>query len=426
MRPTQRTIGLLAMLILAGCAPLLEPTSSPLPADPTPAVSPVTSTPDLGSTADSGPLRLWLPPFLDPESGTPAGDLLKARLAAIAEQHPELTIDVRVKADSGPAGLLETLRVATAAAPSTLPDVIALNPAGLHTAALKGLIVPLTDVLAAPTEDDWYPMAVEAAHIDGALYGYPFASNSLIFSYRASAYETRPLSWSALVESDRSFLFPAADPQAVFTLAMYQSLGGSLSGPSGRPALDPAPLADVLDFYASARVAGVLPTSVSSFTNADETWRTLVAGRADSATAMLSDYLGIPRAPFLAAAPLPTRLGEGVALTSTWSWGLVATNPARQAAAAELVRWLADPAFLGPWTQALGMMPPTPAALQAWQSGQDATVVAILSAASQPRPTEEILAIFGPPLHQAVQAVLTAGASAEAAAFEAAQSLSTQ
>lgn len=426
MRPYLRTIGLLALLIMAGCAPLLEPTPSPLPAEPTTAIVPATATADLRSTASSGPLRLWLPPFLDPASGTAAGDLLAERLEAFSQQYPELPIDVRVKAELGPAGLLESLRVATAAAPSTLPDIIALDPAGLHTAALKGLIAPQTDILPAPDEDIWYPVAADAAYIDDVLYGAPFASDALFFCYRASAYENRPVSWSALIESDRSFLFPAGDPQAVFTLALYQSLGGSLAGPSGRPSLDPEVLSAVLAFYVSARVAGVLPTSVSSMTSADQTWQTLFEGRADSATAMLHSFLRPPRAQFLAAAPLPTRMGDGVALTSTWSWALVAVDPVRQAAAAELVRWLGDPAFLGPWTQALGLMPPTAAALQAWTTPEDASAVADLAEASLARPSEELLAIFGPPLQQAVQAVLTAGASADAAAFDAAQSLSTQ
>ncbi|MDO9130711.1 MAG: hypothetical protein Q7U34_12675, partial [Anaerolineales bacterium] len=57
-------------------------------------------------------IRVWLPPELDPSNGTPAGNLLKTRLDEFSAAHPGLKLEVRVKAESGPAGLLESLAAA--------------------------------------------------------------------------------------------------------------------------------------------------------------------------------------------------------------------------------------------------------------------------------------------------------------------------
>ncbi|MGA9532606.1 MAG: extracellular solute-binding protein [Anaerolineales bacterium] len=387
--------------------------------DSTPSATPAT---DAGS---DGPLNLtlWLPPRFSPDADNPAAALLAERLQAYDSSHPDITIDWRIKDAQGPAGLLETLRAAHSAAPSALPDLIALDPTSLRTAALKGLVAPLVDVVSAPTSDDWYPHAVEAAQVDGALFGYPFASEATVLAYRSSAFDTPPLSWSGLLDSNRTFLFPAGDPEALFTLTQYIAIGGNLQSSAGLPALDPTLLSSVLAFYGSARSAGTLPRDIDDYPTDMETWQALKSGRVHSALAPLSEFFAEQGSQLLSVAPLPTRDGIGTSLGTTWSWALVAQSADRQAATGELLQWLGEPSFLGAWTEALGLVPPRPTALNSWTDDNQAAVAALLATSMRPRPTEETLATFGPPLRDAVLAVLSGGKTPDSAALTAAQSI---
>ncbi len=128
-----------------------------------------------------------------------------------------------------------------------------------------------------------------------------------------------------------------------------------------------------------------------------------------SATAPLSLFLTEGNFEAIAAAPLPTRTQPGVSPTENWSWAIVTADPVRQSLAAELITWLTEPEFLGPWTHALGMLPPTTSALALWPEGAEAALVSSLVSVAQPRPTAEELATFGPILHTAVEAVVLNG-----------------
>jgi ABC-type glycerol-3-phosphate transport system substrate-binding protein len=422
MRSLHRWLPWFLAVLVGGCSP--GPTPA-LTAAPTDSVEPTPSVAPLPPSEDSGPmaLTLWVPPRFDPDADDDAGHLLADRLRAFDSSHPGITLDWRVKDERGPAGLIETLRAANTAAPTALPDLIALDPTGMYTAALKGLITPMDGIIATPTTEDWYPHAAQAASIDGAFYGYPFASDATVLAYRASAFDTPPLSWSTLLDSNRTFVFPAGDPNALFTLVQYQSLGGGLRSDSGLPTLDPTALSSVLAFFASARTAGILPRDVTDYSTNASTWESLKSGRVYAAVAPLSRYLAEQGAQFISVAPLPTQDGAGASLGWTWSWAVVTTDPDRQAALADLLSWLQEPGFLGPWTEALGLVPPQPAALDNWSQDDRAAIAALLAASLQARPGEETLATFGPPLHEAVDAVLNESRTPDIAALAAAQAI---
>lgn len=414
---------LLAAVVFAACSPNLSsegPAATTEPTD-TLAVSP-TAAPGR-SEPTTRDLLLWLPPRFDPAAEGEAAQLLQSQLEAFEAEHPGVTVQTRIKGETGPGGLLETLSAAKTVAPDVLPDVIALHPAALTSATLKGLIQPLDDVTARPTEDGWFPYAVLAAEIDGGFYGLPFASDAQVFAYRTGVYSSPPRSWSLVLDTNQPFLFPAGDQEALFTLIQYQSLGGNLTGPSGRPALDPTALSRVLAFYGSARSSRLLSEDALSVTTAEQSWQAFLEGRAAGSVAPLSSFLNRPNSTFLSASPLPNRDGDGVSIAYTWSWALVATDPERQQLAADLIQMLLQPDFLGPWSEALGLLPPSTVALDNWQEGADASVVALLAPTLQPRPSEETLATFGPHLKEAVSSVLSGGMSPDEAALQAAQSV---
>lgn len=362
-------------------------------------------------------------PSLAPDATTAAGSLLAERLAQFQESHPGLTIQIRLKAESGTAGLLETLIAASAAAPAALADAILLDPVGLDSAALKGLIVPLEGLLPAPSEPAWYAYAANAARVDGAVYGLPVGADAQVLVYRTDVYPSPPLGWSDLLSGPSPILFPAGDPTASFTLAQLLAVGARLYDSSGRPTLDRAELADVLAFYASARTAGVLPLSARQYTNPHDTWTAFKEGRAFAAQAWLRVFLMEGNPAIHAAVPLPTRDGVGICLASSWSWAMVTRDPARQQAIAELLDWLTQPEFLGPWTRAAGLLPPTAAALQQWPIGNESSLASRLVTTAIPSPSAETSGIFGPPLQQAIGAVLSGQRSPDEAALQAVQAI---
>jgi ABC-type glycerol-3-phosphate transport system substrate-binding protein len=368
-------------------------------------------------------IRLWLPPELAPDTDTPAGKLLADRLQAFQDAHPGLALDVRVKDRSGPAGLLETLSAAQIAAPEAVPDVIALDAVNLNTAIVKSLIVPLGGLASPPAAPDWWPYAVQASEEDQSYYGLPFASDAIAFAYRADRYSSTPTSWQSLIDSAHLFSLPLGDPMAVSTLALYQSFEGRLAGDDGRPSLDPNTLAQVLAFYASADRTGYLPPTAPQVPSPAESWQALRQRRVDASAVWLHDFLTASNRDNLALVPLPTQNGQGIAYAYTWSWSIATRDAGQQALAKELLAFLGEPAFLGPWTEALGLMPPTASALDDWSSAADRAVVGRLAQAALPAPSAERTATFGPPLFDAVQSVLLGGATPDSAALAAAMAV---
>jgi len=409
----------LALLVLAlsGCgAPNPAPTVTP--SSPSPTAVSASPTPNL-STRPRG-LTLWVPPKLAPDTETPSGAMFAERLQAFRDSHPGLSLDVRVKDRSGPAGLLETLSAARVAAPDAVPDLIALDPITLNTAIVKSLIVPMGDIAPAPSPPEWLPFAIQVSDEDQSYFGLPFASDALAFAYRTDRFETPPLSLQSLLDAAHLFMLPLGDPQASVTLALYQAMQGPLIGDDGQPSLDPTTLARVLAFYASADRTGYLPPSAPQVTTLDDSWQALRDRRVDAAVVPLQTYLLADNRDNLSVIPLPTQGGEGIAYAYPWSWSVAATDPDQQERVKELLAFLSQPAFLGPWTEALGMMPPTTSALDAWTSEADRTAVNRLASVSILAPGAEQTATFGPPLLSAVQTVLVGGGTPDSAALKAA------
>jgi ABC-type glycerol-3-phosphate transport system substrate-binding protein len=351
--------------------------------------------------------------------------LLAQRLAGFEQSHAGIHIEVRIKDLAGRGGLLETLTAAAEAAPDSLPDLISLDLVSLNAAALKGLVVPLSGVVGAPQAPGWYDYAAAASEVDGSFYGLPFASDADVLAYRTDAFSSSPLSWSDVLDSPGALLFPAADPTASFTLAQYLALDAPLEDNLGRATLEANTLTSILSFYDSAHSAGVVPITALQYTTSTQTWSALREGRAMAAVAPFHAFAAEHNPSIHLAGPLPTRDGAGITFCDVWSWAIVTHDPARQALAAELLDWLMDPEFLGPWSHALSLLPPTRSALALWPQGPEAGLANRLVTAAQPRPPAETLATFGPALRRAVDTLLNGQASAGGAALAAVQAIRT-
>lgn len=409
-------------VILAGCSNLpffqTTPTTQETPT-PTAAASPVveaTITPTEGLPAN-GPvvLTVWVPPQFDPNSGTPAGDLLKQRLQAFTERMPDTEINVRVKAEEGPGGLYDSLATASAAAPDARPDLVALPQHTLQASALKGLLQPFDGLTIAMSDQDWYEYARQLASLQSIQFGMPFAGDALVMAYRPSVVESPATDWGSALETETPLMFAAADPQALFTLGQYQAAGGVTADDQGRPILDVDRLTEVLDLYAAAGQAGVLPGWLAEFQDNQQTWQAFQEGRAPQTAAWASQYLSAPEED-LSAASLPTTNGEPYTLATGWVWALGDPHSPHNEIAARLAEFLTESSFLARWTRASGYLPPRPSALEAWQEPDLQAQLQPVALSARLSPPIDVLTNLGPRLQQAAVQVLTGQADPATAA----------
>jgi len=361
-------------------------------------------------------ITIWVPSFLAPSDDTLEGTLFLERLNAYEELNPDISIQIRVKDESGPAGLLETLSAANAAAPSALPDIVAFNQSSLNSAALKSMVVPLNDISEPLTQPKWYQHAIESVFIGEAFFGIPFMSDADVFAYRKDTFESAPLAWGDLLSGTESFLFPGGNISAHFTLAQYISMGGEIRDEDGHPNLSLNTLREILEFYSTSESAGLLPLSALQYVSSNETWEVLRQIGVSSAVIPLQTYLKQSTSDMYIAQPLPTSDGDGIVLTRSYAWSIVDSDSQNQTQAHNLINWLLEPEFLGPWAKLLGMLPATSEAISHWPSDDSVAVVNQLVRVAVPMPNDEIVTTLGPALQLAIEEVLFTRSTPTAAA----------
>lgn len=410
------------LIFLASCSelPRVEPTPSP---ENTPtATSLPPPTPDI-ATKPASPLtiRLWLPPEFDPQSGTPAGDILKARLKEFTDRRPNLRIEVRIKAQNGAGGMLDSLTTASAAAPLALPDLVALPRPDLEAAALKGLLRPFDDLIEPIEDSDWYPYAQQMARLQNSTYGIPFAGDAQMMIYR-STIPVPPKTLSDTLSSTGPLAFTAADAQSLFTLAQYLASGGAILDEQGRPRLEVAPLTEVLSYYQRAAALDLIPIWVTQIETDEQVWEAFSAGRAELAITWTSHHIGNLQAD-IAGAPLPTSSGQPFCLATGWVWALASPKPDHQLISAELGEFLSEADFLARWTSALGYLPPRASAMTQWHTPDQRRLAGEIASTAQLIPTNDVLISLSPLLQKATLDVLKRQSDATAAAQEAVNKL---
>jgi ABC-type glycerol-3-phosphate transport system substrate-binding protein len=355
-------------------------------------------------------VRIWLPPGFDLEGNGTASGLLKARLEEFASENPEVRLEVRVKALDGTGGLLESLVAANAAAPLALPDLVLLPRPLLESAALKGLLYPYDGLTNMMDDQSWFEYARQLAQLKTSTYGIPFAGDALVMTHRPSLLETTPHSLEASLSLGEVLLYPATDPQALFTLCMYLAAGGSMQDAQGRPWMDEATLLNILEYDQRASLAGVMPYWLTQYSNDAQVWETYLGGEYPMAVTWASAYLNHQRSSpeDLAIAPLPTPDGVPFTLATGWSWALAGQNPERRTLSVRLAEYLVEKEFLAEWTYAAGYLPPRADALQNWQEAEARQVIEQISYSAWLMPSADVVSSLGPALEQAVVDVLKA------------------
>ena len=369
-------------------------------------------------------LKIWLPPNFAPTEDVPGGELLAQQLAAFEQAHPGHPVHVRLKATSGPGGLLASLSAAYNAAPEVLPNLIALNRDDLATAARAGLVIPLDNFITPEAVADYYPFAQTLSRVEGQFVGLPFAADARVLVYNPEVYASPPLTWTGLLTG--TLIFPAAEPSALTLLNDYLALGGELTDASSQTTLNADLLAQALTSIQSVQMKGLLPLSTLNYADPAATWQVFRERRATLAVTSAQWYLiENNRAASSALTWILNSDGRALALAEGWSWAIVNAAPERHTLAADLLLWLTQPAQLSAWTQAAQVLPPRSKALDQWEASPLIPVATLrdLLTHAELVPSAEVLSLVGPPLHQALTDVLNGQATPSDAAVRAAQTI---
>lgn len=376
-------------------------------------------------TSTPGPVSLliWLPPELDPESDSQAGRILQERLDEFSQLRPDVSVEVRVKAKDGPGGLVDSLNTASAAAPLALPDLVALPYEDMQASALKGLLHPYDGLTTILSDNDWYDYAQELAHLQNSIFGLPFAGDAQVLVYRSTSPEVPPHNWETALQTPGPYVFPAADPSALFTLAQYQANGGSIQDDQGRPFLEQEQLTEVLTFYQQAEAVNFMPFWLTQFQTDDQVWDSFLEYRTNMVVTWSSRYLEEPFAD-TELAPILTPNGRLFTLADGWVWALTTAKPAHHELSTRLAEFLTESSFLAQWTEALGYLPPRPSSLRSWSNVSVKSQLDRISSSAHLLPTQDILSSLGPALEAATVDVLKQQSDPVSAAESAINSLS--
>lgn len=403
MKKLTRLNFLLMIILLVGCNSADNSTITETP-HPTIVFPTPTITTDTDEVSDGLALKIWLPPDFDPNNGTDAGDMLQARLDEFSAQQTGIDVLVRVKDLDGPASMLESLAAAHEAAPSALPDLVALPFEQMREAAGRRMIFALDNLSTAPTEEDWYTFTLPLGQYQGERYGIPFACDTLVMAYHPMIVGDPPRSWEEVLSSDGVLAFPAADPKAYYTFALYMSLGGEFFDEDGNLQLDPILLESVFSFYLQANAAGVLPDWLSTKDSNELAWGSFMGNQAQMVITWSSWFLHQTTggSDF---SMIPTKDGIPFTLATGWVWALSGDDPSRYPLAFELAEFLTDGEFLGEWTQAAGYLPPRADATVVWSPDHQAIASQILPSAILV-PDDDIVEKMGELFSQATTKVL--------------------
>lgn len=393
----------LAMLISAGCAslePLLASLTPPAPTPtrtarltPTPPPLPTETAP---SEPETSGLRVWLPAQFNLAAEQPAAEMLAQRLREFESQHSDLKIEVRIKKAEAEGDILNALSVTSTAAPGVLPDLVLLSRSDLEMAALMGLLHPIDGLSTSLDDPNWYRYAQQLAHIQNTGYGLPFLGDALVLVYYPELGQI--VTWEDILASDGNLVFPAANPQALAGLSLYASAGVEILDAQGLPMLDQVALTRVLTLVEEGISKEVFPASLANVTNEAQTLQIYRTGDANKGIIWYLSYRPSEDGEII---PLPGLDEMPFSYATGWVWALAGADPENQQLAVELAEFLVAEDFLAEWTRATGYLPTRPSIVEEG----DRTMTAILESA-HPLPSNDVLAVLGPLMQEALTRVL--------------------
>jgi hypothetical protein len=271
---------------------------------------------------------------------------------------------------------------------------------------------------------DWFDYALDMSRLQDSTFGLPFAGDALILAYRTAEIPAPPQLITETLSLNGPLAFPAADQNALFSLAEYRSLGGAILDDQDRPIIEITPLTNLLNFYQTAAASETIPFWVTQYQTEDQVWEAFEEGQSTMAVTWASTYFN-NALPDMSASVIPTPQGITYTLATGWVWALVSPNHEHHILSAQLAEFLSEGSFLARWSAALGYLPTRSSALQNWGKPDAQEFVGAVVASAELLPPAEVLTSLGPPISNAVVEVLKASSDPISAAQEAAASLNS-
>ncbi len=406
--PTATTAGATVDIVVGSPSPAATAEATPGPTEPKPAIH----------------LTLWTVEPASPQAEGAAGRAFANGLRVFEETYHDVSVTVVLKNVSGKGNVLDYLRTASQVAPSILPDVVVLDTVDLASAAHAGIVAPLNDLASPLLTKDLLPAALRAGTVNGQLVGIPFEMDVEHLIYNTNKVATAPISWTDVVSSNVTYVFPAKGRNGLVNdafLIQYLALGGRLHDDEGRLLLDEQPLRAALDYYRQGEQMGVVPSSVLDVSVPDDIWPSYLSAKVGmthvNSHRFLIDRNVLHSTQF---ADIPTRDGIPLAIARGRVLAIVARDPARQAMAMRLIEWLMAPDGNATWNQATAHLPTRYAAFKLLANGdpywfflQHQLEIAV------PPPAFPGYDQVGRVLQQAIVEVMTGEATPDAAAASA-------
>lgn len=402
------------ILILSGCEGINLPGifASATPIPPTLAVKPTTA-PNISATifvpqkttGNAQDLIIWVPPQFNPDSETPASKLLKEQLNSFAAANPGVKIITRVKAATGPAGLLSSLKSAKDAATQAVPAIVLLSRSDLEAAASQGLILPIDTLSSVIEEKDWYEYARQLSAIQGRTYGLPFGGDALILVYRPTRVAGPPANWDNVSRQGQPVIFAAGDRQSLVTLNLYMTAGGTVTDEQQRPTIQPQALEKVLKIYFDGLVQNSFPNWLFQYQTENQALQAYREQKGQWLITWSSYYLAELPADSTAVV-LPSLSPDKSSLTTGWVWALSDPQPDRRELSTRLAEHLVQAEFLAKWTPLSAALPVRPTTMEKWDSLTIQSLLNEIIATAKLIPGYENLNTLGPILQEAVGLVL--------------------
>lgn len=416
---------LLGISLLMACqreAGSVQPSISPSP-NPLPQIT-ATQTPSspLSQKGQRG-IQIWLPPQFDPNGNQPASQYLRERLQAFYEQFSNLPIEVRLKAEDGPGGMLEALMAASEAAPLALPDIVLLPRRLVTPLAQSGILLPLGGYTQLAEDQKWYPFARQLVTVENTAFGIPFVGDALLLAYPQSLANELPLEWNDWLVSRYTLGFAAADPQATVMLALYLQAGGAVRNTQGKPMLEETILTEVLEKLSYAYRQGKLPAWVIQAENDQIVSQSLAEGKIDSGYLWGSNFLRNDFRDHRASAGFLANK-TSLTLANGWIWASTSPIPDHIGISFQLAAFLSEAEFMAAYTQASGYLPTRADAYPYWQESDLTKDLDTVSQLAQAIPPSTLSDPLGIALRNAILAVIKDRLAPQQAARDAIATLS--
>jgi ABC-type glycerol-3-phosphate transport system substrate-binding protein len=357
------------------------------------------------TSESSKDLIIWVPPQFDPSNDAPASRKLKSHLQVFIDENPGVRITTRVKAVSGPAGLLASLNSASNAASQAVPALVLLTRSDLEAAADKGLILPVDTLTNTMDGKDWYDYARQLSTINGRTYGMPFCGDALILVYRPTRVAGPPPNWESVARQGQPVIFPAGERSALATINLYYSAGGSLRNELNQPAIQTRELEKVLKLYFDGLLQNTFPTWLAQYQNDTQALQAYREFKGQWLITWASNYLAELPADSTAST-IPTLGDKEVTITSAWLWGLSDPQPDRRELSARLLEHMVEAEFLSQWGPLSASVPVRPSTLNKWTSPTIQALFNDILATAVIIPASDSLNLIGPILQEATGLIL--------------------